>query len=61
MKCRKLAVVFGFGILMGVGFEIESGFPLNLETKQVSAATELNNLNPNEFKEKEFKDNKVSS
>lgn len=58
MKCRKLAVVFGFSILMGVGFEIESGFPLNLETKQVSAATELNNLNPNEFKEKEFKDNK---
>ena len=58
MKCRIVAVVFGFCILMGVGFENEPGFPLNLGTKQVSAATELNNLNPNEFKEKEFKDNK---
>ncbi len=58
MKCRILTVVFGFCILMGVGFENESGFPLNIGTKQVSAATELNKLNPNEFKEKEFKDNK---
>lgn len=58
MKCRKLAVVLGFCILMGVGFENESGFPLNLGSKQATAATELNNLNPNEFKEKEFKDNK---
>lgn len=58
MKCRILTFVFGFCILMGVGFENESGFPLNIGTKQVSAATELNKLNPNEFKEKEFKDNK---
>lgn len=58
MKCRKLAVVLWFCILMGVGFEYESGFPLNLGAKQVSAATELNDLNPNEYKEKEFKDNK---
>lgn len=58
MKCRKLVVVLGFCILMGVGFENESGFPLNLGSKQATAATELNNLNPNEFKEKEFKDNK---
>lgn len=59
MKCRKLAaVVLWFCIVMGVGFENESGFPLNLGSKQASAATELKDLNPNEFKEKEFKDNK---
>ncbi|MER1988433.1 MAG: type VII secretion protein EssA [Solibacillus isronensis] len=58
MICRIIAVVLGFFILMGVGFENESGFPLNLGTKQVFAATELNNLNPNEYKEKDFKDNK---
>ncbi|MFJ8234985.1 type VII secretion protein EssA [Ureibacillus sp. NPDC094379] len=59
MKCKFFVGVFVLWMIGGVGFDYGSGFHFHLGSElTASAASNLDDLSPNEYKEKEFKDNK---
>lgn len=59
MKCKVIVGFFSLSLIWGAGFIFETSFPLDLKVGMtVYASTDLYKLNPNEYKEKEFKHNK---
>ena len=59
MKCKILFGVLALWIMGGVGFNYGPGFHFHLGCEfTAAAASNLDDLSPNEYKEKEFKDNK---
>lgn len=59
MKCKILFGVLALWIIGGVGFNHGFGFHFHLGSELTASATSnLDDLSPNEYKEKEFKDNK---
>lgn len=59
MKCKVIVGFFSLFLIWGAGFKFETSFPLDLKVGMtVYASTDLYKLNPNEYKEKEFKHNK---